>query len=206
MYHFIFYFIYRAKLKTDGPATTRYSANIIVTIFVLIHLVFLYSILRFFCYYFFQLSIARSNVHATFKDNFIYIAIAIITFLFSYRYFSDFKQAVEDHGIWDYKRNLNYIYGVAATFDKTYSTYGIRTEFVFKGYSMTAEDFGNFHYGVVGLANGNFAKAMLFAAAGYVQIRDGNSRPEWQNTTYWGDDPNDHYWIQQGFNYYHSNY
>jgi RHS repeat-associated protein len=117
---------------------------------------------------------------------------------------SDFKATVEDNAAWDYKVNLNYIYGVAAKFDKDNSKYGFHTQFLFDGYSMTAENFGNFHYGVVGLAEGRFTETILFMVAGAVQIRDGHSQPEWENTTYWGDDPNDHYWIQQGFNYYHS--
>ena len=91
MYHFIFYFIYRAKLKADGPALTRYSANLIVMIFLVIHFGMLYSVIRFSCCYFWQISIARESAHATQANNLPYLLFGIATFFLSYKYFNEKK-------------------------------------------------------------------------------------------------------------------
>jgi hypothetical protein len=86
MYNFIFYFIYRAKINADGKGVTRYSASLIVAIYLGVHLGLLYAITRFiFCYYW-QISIARSNSHPSGFKN---IILAIFLILLSYKYFNE---------------------------------------------------------------------------------------------------------------------
>jgi len=89
MYHFIFYFIYKAKIKADGPKVTRYSASLIVSIFLGMHLGLLYCIARFICCYFWQISIARSNPHATASDTLSDLLIINTILFLSYKYFNE---------------------------------------------------------------------------------------------------------------------
>jgi len=131
-----------------------------------------------------------------------------------------FKGLVQDHGAWDFKNNTSTVFGVAEQFMKNG---GGETQFQFGKLSMSAEDFGNFHYGVVGDATGLFGEGTLLMQAGRAQISSGTSRPEWQKTTLntvtdrwghrdsqrvpappYGDDPADQKMIQNGFNYYNS--
>jgi hypothetical protein len=88
MYSFIFYFIYRAKLNQDGAALTRYSANLVVSIFMTVHLALLYAIVRFILCYYWQISIARHNVIANRSDNLKYIAIFFAINIISFNYFN----------------------------------------------------------------------------------------------------------------------
>jgi hypothetical protein len=52
MYQFVFYFVYRAKINADGAKQTRYSASLMVMIFLGNHSALLYAILRFTCCFF----------------------------------------------------------------------------------------------------------------------------------------------------------
>jgi hypothetical protein len=67
------------------------------------------------------------------------------------------------------------------------------------------ENFGNYNYGKTGAA-ASIPEWMLLWAAGVAQWKDGTSQPQWGG--FWtfqapfGDDPNDQYWIQQGYNSY----
>ena len=90
-----------------------------------------------------------------------------------------------------------------------------------KGYNPDFENFGNWHYGVVGAAAG-FSPAVLTNAAGLAQIKNGSSKLEYyqQNTSTchaecqpwvrpfvpdnW-DDPNDQYWIRKGIRDFRNN-
>jgi hypothetical protein len=129
-----------------------------------------------------------------------------------------FKNLVKDHGDWDYKNTGDKtIFGLAEQNEKT----GGITQFKYYGLSMTAEDFGNFHFGVVGKATGLFPEQFMLEQAGEAQIKSGTSRPEWQiyrtetvpiehrGTTNvkiplppYGDDPLDQKMIKMGFSYY----
>ena len=91
MYQFIFYFIYRAKLKADGAKQSRYSASLVVMIFIVVHLGLLYSIMRFICCYFWQISIARTNAEVTGGDILSYSVTAIVILILSFRYFNEEK-------------------------------------------------------------------------------------------------------------------
>ncbi|NLY76124.1 MAG: type IV secretion protein Rhs [Firmicutes bacterium] len=70
------------------------------------------------------------------------------------------------------------------------------------------EDFGNFHYGVVGKA-GYFPDQVLFRMAGWAQTRSGNYQKEngspWGKAPY-GDDPRDQAMIQKGIWWYKNCY
>lgn len=67
------------------------------------------------------------------------------------------------------------------------------------------EDFGNFHYGVVGAAAG-FPRKTLYQQAGAAQKRDpAGSSPSWDVPPYYGDDPRDHFNIELGINSYDPN-
>ena len=89
MYWFIFYFIYRAKLKADGTALTRYSASLIVAIYLVVHLSLLYALIRFYLCYFWQISIARHNVHANSQNNFIYFFLFALILFLVYKFFTE---------------------------------------------------------------------------------------------------------------------
>ena len=117
---------------------------------------------------------------------------------------------------------LHTIYGLANNFDALNKT---KTEFQYEGSKMTAEDVGNFHFGVVGEATGIFPQEVMLRQAGAAQIRGGTSRPEWQKygtrevnagrgetrtvrgemLPPYGDDPRDQEMIINGFNYYNNN-
>lgn len=124
-----------------------------------------------------------------------------------------FKNIVKKGSDWDYKNNVNYIYGRLGDNDKL--------KFLFQGEIMEVQDIGNHHFGVVGKAFGLFPEEMMLRQAGQAQIEDGTSRSEWQiyeeqiGVTHlgipykktnmlppYGDDPRDQKWIRAGFNYY----
>ncbi len=99
-----------------------------------------------------------------------------------------FYQKVKNSGPWDYK----------------------------KGRGRQYEDFGNFHYGVVGSAAG-FSEATLLRMAGWAHTRGGNpgsgTAPSLVEgllgiggAAPFGDDENDQYWISKGIRYYRRYY
>ena len=88
MYNFIFYFIYRAKIKADGKRLTRYSASLIVGIYIGVHIGLLYAITRFILCYYWQFSIAQSNTNSSGSNNFNYLAGIVLIFL-CYKYFNE---------------------------------------------------------------------------------------------------------------------
>ncbi|MDR0232704.1 MAG: DUF6443 domain-containing protein [Dysgonamonadaceae bacterium] len=126
----------------------------------------------------------------------------------------DFGLAVRGGSYWDFKANWDPekkegdIWGYAWYFARG-------TKFIFEGYSMTAADFGNFHYGYTGkftyqgvgmpdivletgagaaeigknVSEGNY----LEATKGYIQLRT-LTRP-------YGDSPIDNDWIREGMRY-----
>jgi RHS repeat-associated protein len=97
---------------------------------------------------------------------------------------------VRQHGEWDYKNQIKK-YGPDAR--KLY------------------ENFGNYHYGLAGAANGWEAWNLL-RTAGFVQIVSGTSKAEFGSPADktvmgpYGDDPKDQYWIYQGIKDYYSGY
>ncbi|MDX8378130.1 MAG: polymorphic toxin type 44 domain-containing protein [Mariprofundales bacterium] len=89
-----------------------------------------------------------------------------------------FRDSVKNSGQWDYKQ---------------------------KGTSW--ENFGNYNYGATGAASGLFTLDTLLREAGRAQTIAGTSKPEWcplDNGAPYCDDPNDQYWIRQGWNDYQS--
>jgi hypothetical protein len=124
------------------------------------------------------------------------------------KYF-DFKEHVQGRGVWDYKNNINTIFGIA---NRRFEN---RTQFTFFNQTMTAQDIGNHHYGVVGSAAG-ISEEFLLLQAGSTQILSNTSSPSWQQwevepyTTGdgimvpgvlyppYGDDPNDQLMIKKG--------
>lgn len=67
-------------------------------------------------------------------------------------------------------------------------------------------DFGNFNYGVTGLAAG-FSETILLQMAGYAQHQAGTSLPEWGNPfggEPYGDDPADQALIKKGLDYFYT--
>jgi len=107
-----------------------------------------------------------------------------------------FRELVQTGGKWDLKNNPETIWGLGNQ---------LNTTFVFEKMEMAAQDIGNFHYGVTGKATGLFLESFMLYEAGRAQIRDNNSRPEWQRgrfTPPYGDDPRDQRWVKSGFQYY----
>jgi len=87
-----------------------------------------------------------------------------------------FYDAVKSRGEWDYKRLDREKY----------------------------QDFGNYHYGVVGAANG-WSTDVLLRAAGAYQIYSRTSTDKWGRpwgSSPYGDDPNDQKWILEGIKDY----
>jgi RHS repeat-associated protein len=108
-----------------------------------------------------------------------------------------FKNLVKTGGEWDYKNNLNTIYGLG--------NYTKGTFFNYENMWMDAQDLGNFHFGIVGKGVGYFPEWFMLYQAGRAQIKDENSSPEWQKGRFkppYGDDPRDQFWIQNAFWYY----
>lgn len=90
-----------------------------------------------------------------------------------------YSPMVHDYGPWDYKRK-NIIY----------------------------ENFGNFHYGIVGTAQG-IPEFILLRAAGIGQNMDHTTNSKWDSPLWkspYGDDPKEQYWIKKGVKYYHEVY
>lgn len=95
-----------------------------------------------------------------------------------------FYNKVKNKGAWDYKQK-----------DSKY------------------ENFGNFHYGLMGKIAG-ISDTTLLKAAGWAQKRAGTSKESWGDSGIpgiggkppYGDDPVDQYWIKQGIEYYQNYY
>jgi uncharacterized protein RhaS with RHS repeats len=87
-----------------------------------------------------------------------------------------YKNYVEPNGPWDYKKN-----------------------------NRAFEDFGNYNFGATAAATGLFTNETARREAGRVQVQCHTSNPKWGNPKSgppYGDDPNDQYWIQQGWDDY----
>ncbi|QEM09106.1 DUF6443 domain-containing protein [Mucilaginibacter rubeus] len=116
-----------------------------------------------------------------------------------------FKTLVQKGGDWDFKNsnsNRSTIFDVAERFKQNG---GSETQFQFGKLSMSAEDFGNFHYGAVGTQLYFGSDYRLLHEAGLAQIADGTSRIEWSGhmgtRPPYGDDPKDQEWIKIGIAY-----
>lgn len=124
-----------------------------------------------------------------------------------------FRNKVRNRGDWDLKSNTGTIFGLGNDG---------KTQFLFQGNKMEAQDIGNHHYGVTGKSYG-FPEDILLKQAGDAQIKAGTSLSEWQKYTTrtvtdgsgrlvfqrimlppYGDDPRDRKWIKSGFRYYDS--
>lgn len=68
-----------------------------------------------------------------------------------------------------------------------------------KIWNETFEDFGNFHYGVVGRAAG-FSRITLLAGAGWNQLTKSKTKARWARSFF--DDPRDQEMIRRGMNWY----
>lgn len=104
-----------------------------------------------------------------------------------------FKDKVKLNGDWDLKNTTQFN-------SKTYDN-----GFVFLGKKIDSDDPGNIHYGYVGSSAFWSSPEFLFKRAGEAQMDAGTSRPEWQNKTYYGDDPRDHNSINLGIELYQLN-
>ena len=80
----------------------------------------------------------------------------------------------------------------------------------FKQINPSYEDFGNFHYGIVGRAMG-ISRTRLLSEAGAAQVRSGTSKSGWGTPNNivgrggvppYGDDPKDQLMIKRGMNWY----
>ncbi|SDH43187.1 polymorphic toxin type 44 domain-containing protein [Chitinophaga filiformis] len=132
-----------------------------------------------------------------------------------------YYRRVKNRGEWDYKSNKRYIYALANRFDRGNES---PTRFKYDEYLLTAAEFGNFHFGVLGLATQFFSKPTLLEMAGRAQMQAGTSDPSWQkykvvehiagNDRYYekvlqapyGDDPEDQRSIYKGFQLYMRKY
>jgi len=66
----------------------------------------------------------------------------------------------------------------------------------FKRLDRKYEDYGNYHFGWVAEAFGIY-EGVALCGAGLYQIKTGTAKLEWW--MHCGDDPNDQYWIDQGY-------
>ena len=105
MYNFIFCFVYLGRLKKDGKGVAIYTAKLAVTIAIVMHVALLYSVLRLALCYYWNISIARSNVHATSSDRLLYFLIGLSIFLVTNSYYN--KQRIEKvSGVYDSSNDL----------------------------------------------------------------------------------------------------
>ncbi|MBO0934102.1 DUF6443 domain-containing protein [Fibrella aquatilis] len=125
-----------------------------------------------------------------------------------------FKNLVQAKGDWDLKVNNKTIYGLGNDG---------KTQFLFEGKSMEAQDIGNHHFGAVANAYG-FGEVFALKQAGIAQMSSGTSKAEWQiygpqqivgstpaGPVYakpmlapYGDDPRDQSYIKEGYQYYNT--
>jgi hypothetical protein len=90
MYYFIFYFIYKAKLKDDGESLARYSAGMIVAIALIIHLEFLFILVRYFFDNFYNISISGSPFHKlSGGGSLFYVILSLLLFVLSFKFFNE---------------------------------------------------------------------------------------------------------------------
>jgi len=126
-----------------------------------------------------------------------------------------FYNHVKKGSEWDFQTGSRTIFGLANHVD------GKTTMFSYLGKTTEAQDFGNFHFGVVGREAG-IGEQFLLQQAGAAQIRDDTSQPQWQKGHYenlpglgvsmstwisdppYGDDPRDQGFIKQGFSYFNT--
>lgn len=93
--------------------------------------------------------------------------------------------------------------GSAFLFSWFYTQVRNRGPWDFKQKGAQYENFGNFHYGAVGIAAG-ISSDTLLRAAGAAQLRAGTSSSEfgsWWSVAPHGDDPKDQHWITKGIEY-----
>jgi len=113
----------------------------------------------------------------------------------------NFNKKGKGGGDWDLKKKDRTIWNEA---DKM-SHDGSETLFLFREFSMRAEDLGNFHYGVLAKMF-NLSEIGVLKAAGITQMSSGSSNAAWQTPEmmkkYYGDDPIDQGWIKNGFSFY----
>ena len=125
-----------------------------------------------------------------------------------------FVDYVKTGGEWDLKNKKGSIWKYARIHD---------TDFQYGNTLMSAEDVGNYNFGVVANSYG-IPEQIALKGAGYYQIYSGTSSPNWivgklmEISTMtpsgiistsrehimlapYGDDPKDQYWIQQGYKY-----
>jgi hypothetical protein len=75
--------------------------------------------------------------------------------------------------------------------------------YVYNNHLVRYDAPGNIVYGYMSEAFG-INNNTAFLGAGFVQARDGNSRPEWGGPPTYGDDPYDHLMIWIGIRHYHN--
>lgn len=121
----------------------------------------------------------------------------------------EFVSSVKTGGVFDFKSDQNSIFG-NKQFSEASTSFTFEKRGIFSGkLLMKGEDVGNFHFGVIGLANGIFSAKQLAIGAGVYQIYSKTSKPKWLfpggilNSPH-GDDPRDQSFMKLGFKYYNT--
>ena len=93
MYNFIFYFIYKSQVnqKSGGPIVARYIGSLIVFLAILIHVGFIYSIVRFSLFRIVSNSIAFSLGKTYGEKLILLLPLFIPIILLVYKYFNNDK-------------------------------------------------------------------------------------------------------------------
>jgi hypothetical protein len=90
MYSFIFYFIYLGQIsqKNTGPYTARLISSMIVTLFLFIHICFIYAMVKFILFHFYNISIAFSSGKTHSITVIFWYPIGIFSMIILFKYFS----------------------------------------------------------------------------------------------------------------------
>jgi len=113
--------------------------------------------------------------------------------------FSWFYGKVNHAAAWDIKRQQQWNNALP-----NIPYLGNSGEFIFRGYKITAEDMGNIMYGYTGRATG-FSEITLYWGGGVAKQGSLNNSAV-TTAPYYGDDANDHYNIELGYDLFNSDY
>ncbi len=105
MYNFIFYFVYKKQFKGDNNIQAVKSSGLIVSLAVGLHILLLYSIMRFCLCYFAQISIARRNSSPTSANNMAYLVLIILIFGIVGRIYSERRAS---HIVAEFSNKVNF--------------------------------------------------------------------------------------------------
>jgi RHS repeat-associated protein len=103
-----------------------------------------------------------------------------------------FALKVKNGGDWDLKNTA------------TYNSSKYPMGFAFDGQLVSKDTPGNINYGYVGASTWWATPQLLLKSAGVAQVLAGTSQPQWQNSSFRGDDPVDQVNILWGANMYYN--